>query len=146
MSVANSIWKFAFGQDLPASLQPDPPETSFYDPVKGMSDQDVRRIVGDLVDNANLYYNTDTRFENVPTSVLRDSLYGAQQSNRPGLLLSRKTNVEPALTTRLREGAHYRPHVQFTPTGVDAYRMWHPNELVAPYAQTYNDEWGYYSE
>lgn len=143
MSTRSFLWKVLPGQDLPEYMQPEPEPASFSDSAKGMSDADVRRIVSDLVDNAWLYEKTGYDLDEVPTSIMRDSLYGAQKSS-PALFFrtsSRKGQVPTALARRLNVAA-FRPGQEYSRTGVDLYRLRNPDEIVAPYAKSYNDEWG----
>lgn len=141
MSTRSFLWKVFTGQDLPEYMQPAPEPASFSDSAKGMSDADVRRIVSDLVDE--YYLNDRTKISDIPTPILRDALYGAQNSNG-GLFFNewtRKQNLPGAITRRLRMQA-YEPGKVFTPTGVDMYRIQNPDMIVMPYAKSYNDEWG----
>lgn len=142
MSMRNFLWKALTGEDLPASLQPEPEPASFSDSAKGMSNADVRRIVSDLVDD---YYLDGARVADIPTPMLRDALYGAQNYSSPGLFFqtwSRKRQLPAEIVRRLDMGRSYRPGYDFTPTGVDMYRIQNPDMIVAPNARSYNDEWG----
>lgn len=115
---------------------------NFSDPVKGMSDADVRSIVEGLIDDSLLWDNTGYNLNQIPTAILRDALYGAQNSTH-GLFGSREGMVPQAVQRRVnRLGNAYRPWREFTRTGVDLYRLRNPNEIVVPYARSYNEEWG----
>lgn len=116
----------------------------FSDSAKGMSEADVRGLMNSLINPRRVFNYTGVNVSDVPTSVLRDALYGAQNYSSPGFLTSRKSYAEPALIERLRAGAPLMPGRYFSPTGVDRYRLWNPDEIVAPNAKSYNDEWGPY--
>lgn len=114
----------------------------FSDSAKGMREADVRGLMGSLINPRRVLNYTGINVSDVPASVLRDALYGAQNYSSPGFLTSRKSYAEPALIERLRAGVPFAPGMEFSPTGVDRYRLWHPDEIVVPNAKSYNDEWG----
>lgn len=71
----------------------------------------------------------------IPEGLLRDALVGAQRAGR-GI----KNNFGAALINRLNAYKSPVPYQTYSKTGEDYYRLLHPDEIIIPYAKSYNDE------
>lgn len=76
--------------------------------------------------------------KDVPESFLRDALLGSQKGANWNT--DRGELFQNALINRLNHYKPLLPHQEFTKTGEDYYRLMHPDEIVAPYRRSYNDE------
>lgn len=75
---------------------------------------------------------------NIPEPLLRDALLGSQMNT--GRNTDRRSLFQQALINRLNHYKPLEPHQEFSKTGTDYYRLMHPDEVVVPYRQSYNDE------
>lgn len=79
-----------------------------------------------------------SNFNNIPESLLRDALLGSQMGS--SLNEDRSSLFQKALINRLNHYKPFGPYQEYSKTGEDYYRLMHPDEIVVPYRQSYNDE------
>ena len=109
-------------------------------PANRIPGEYLRKLANKYIDKDFLARYVDDEyirnFNNIKESYLRDALLGAQRTPR-GVS---SDDFQLGLIHRLNHYKSPRPHQEYSNTGVDFYRLDHPDEIVVPYRKSYNDE------
>ena len=131
----------AFGSEFLASIFGESPKYTLKTPANRIPVKDLRKLAEENIDkdfvSRYLYEPSYMKDMNtIPEGLLRDALLGAQRSDNRSI----RSDFGAALINRLNHYKPSSPHLEFSRTGEDYYRLMNPDEIVVPYARSYNDE------